>query len=145
MKYQTTGLEDLFHAMRELPGALQRRALRPGLLAAAGVVRNSASNNVPKSATAGYATGLLAKSIVVRSLKTRQGTLRVAVAIAPKRVSKQGVRVGLYGSVLEFGKSNQIPRPWLRPALRTNVDKVYTIIRDVTAKNLPAAIEESQR
>lgn len=160
MKFTTLGIDDLFHAMNELPNGMRNAALRPALIQGAQVVRKKAAENVEQVATAGHATGLLSRSIVVRTLKTKNKTLRVAVAVNPKAVSRntnyrgEPAKVGMYASVLEFGRvaggganggnrNSQPPRPWLKPALKANSNQVYSIVRQVAAQNLDQAIAES--
>lgn len=160
MKFNTSGIDDLFHAMGELPNGMRNAALRPALIQGAQLVREKAAQNVVSVANAGHATGLLAKSVVVRSLRTKNKTLRIAVAVNPKAVSRYTTyrgapaRVGMYASVLEFGRveggganggnrNSQPPRPWLKPALKANANQVYSVVRQVAAQNLNKAIAES--
>lgn len=162
LKVTVKGFEDLLYAMAELPNGMRNAAMRPALVQGALLVRKKAAENVANVANGGQSTGLLARSVVVRSLKTKNQTLRVAVAVNPKAVSRhttyrgEAAKVGMYASVLEFGRveggganggnrNSQPPRPWLKPALKANSVQVYNIVRKVASQNMPKAIAESLR
>lgn len=118
------GIQQLSKVFSNLPRSMQTKAYRRSLVAGAVVVRESAKRNV-KSIVSSEATGELAKNLRVYPLKKRQGLYRVAVRVRKKAVNKKKrdgsgnpVRIGLYGSVLEYGKKGQAPRSWLRKAIR---------------------------
>lgn len=136
-------MDSTLRAMANLPRGLRNKALRPALRKGAQVVQAAAIRNVKQVADKGYSKGVLSRSVVIRTLRTRNSTLRVAVTISPNKVSKAGVRVGLYGSVLEHGKKNQRPQPWLRPAAAQNERKAYETMRFEAARNLEKAIKEA--
>lgn len=138
-----TGVSATLLALGALPNAVRNKVARPALREGAKVVKKQASLNV-KSQVSDEATGLLAKSFVVKSLKMRNKNIRVAVAISNK-ISIKGVRAGLYGSVFELGKEDQEPRPSLRPALRETQGETNAAIVRVAKLRLPAAIEAAKR
>lgn len=133
-----------------LPRATRNKTLRPALRAGAKVIRDQAVQNI-KSVTKGDGTKIGQRSVTVYQLKQVQGRLRVAVAVTRKKVNKykivngKPVRVGLYLSVLEYGKHNQPPTGWLRGAARGKESAAFNQIAAVAAKNLPAAIQEAQK
>lgn len=145
IEYTEQGFDKVLKAMDKMPRSMRNKALRPALRKGAQVVRARAAANVKQVATQGYATGLLSRSIVVRQMRTRNGVLRVAVTIAPQKVSRKGVRVGLYGSVLEHGKSDQRPAPWLRPAAKQSQGQAYSVIKAEASRNLVISIEDAKR
>lgn len=111
------GIEQLNRVFSGLPRAMQNKAYYQALFAAGGLVRDAASENV-RSITSSEATGYLAKNLRVYRLRkrTRTGFFRIGVMVRRKAVNsrkKDGegnpVRVGLYGSVLEYGKKGQPP------------------------------------
>ena len=136
---------DVMYAMQNLPRAMQTKALRPALRAGGELVRKAAIANVKRVAIKGRSTGKLARSIIARNARKKSGQLRVVVAVAAGRVYPSGTRVGLVGSVLEFGKKGQAPAPWLRPALRSTANSVYNVVLSVSRQNLSKAIEDARR
>lgn len=143
--FEVSGDENIKAALKDLPRSVRNKAIRPALRDAAKIVQARAVQNVV-SVVAGSpeTTGLLARSVVIRSIKDQNRDLRVAVAIG-RAVSRKGVRVGLYGSVLEFGKNNQPPRPWLRPAIRESESAVIAKVLTGARKRLDAAVEDAKR
>lgn len=147
MKLETRmqGVEELNKVFSNLPRSMQNKAYYRALLAGAGVVRDSAQKNV-QSVVSNEATGALAKNLRVYRLKKRRGLYRVAVrvrkgAVNAKKRDGQGnpVRIGLYGSVLEYGKKGQAPRSWIRKAIREErTAAVYRIASDMQKRMLEA-------
>lgn len=152
-RFKVSGDDNVALTMSRLPRAMQNKALRPALREGGNVVKAAAVGNVQRAANAGYSTGRLARSIVVRQLKMKNHSLRVAVAIARGKKYPTGARVGLVGSVLEFGRikghggnrNTQAPRPWLRPAAASSASKVYNVILDYGRRNLAAAVAEASK
>jgi len=140
------GVDVLLSAFKNLPVAAQKTILRPGLRKGAAIIKKQASDNV-KGIVSEEATGTLAKSIVVRSLKARRkDEIRIVVAIASGAVNpKNKQRVGLYGSVLEFGKEGQPPRPWLRPAQRQRAQDAINAVAETGTQKLSEMVEEAKR
>jgi HK97 gp10 family phage protein len=140
-----TGAAEIEKALGNLTRVMTNRALRPALREGAKIVKDKAGSNVEKLANKGYATGLLAKSYVVRSLKMKNKMLRMAVAIKPNIKSLKDVRVGLYGSVFELGKEGQAPQPALRVAQAETKSQVKSTVIAESAKRLKAAVAEARK
>lgn len=143
-------MEKLFKTFSKLPASIQKKALKRALSKGAGVVKKAAIANV-KSIVSSEATGTLAKSIQIASMKKYNGRLRYAVRIKPKAVNqlkkdKDGkpVRVGLYGAVLEYGKENQPPRSWLRKAARENTNQALQAISSEARSRMEDAIKDAK-
>lgn len=151
MRHNIQGLSKLERTFRNLPRTSQNKVFRPALRAGGNVVRNAASVNVLSVADKGYATGLLARSIRVYALRQVRGMLRVGIMVrrglvnTSKIVNGLPVRVGLYASVLEFGKKNQPPRSWMRKAIREQKDAVLTAVVVEVRKRLPSAVNGAKK
>ena len=141
------GVEGILKALENLPVATQKKILRPGLRKGANIIKKQASENV-KSVVSDEATGFLSRNIVVRSLRARnKGDVRIAVAIRPGEVGnpRTGTRVGLYGSVLEYGKEGQPPRPWLRPAQRDKAQEAINALVATGQQKFNDMVNEAKR
>lgn len=142
---RVSGVNGVIDAFRALPSATRRKVLIPALRSGAQIIRSQAVDNV-KSVVSDEATGLLSRSVVIRNLKPkRRGDIRIAVTIAPKKVDAKGRRVGIYGSVLEYGKEGQTPRPWLRPAASQKAAEAIQQITDYGRQRLEQAVMEARR
>lgn len=141
---EVTGVNEVVAALGKLPESTRRIALRGALREAAKAIKKQAEINIA-GVVSSEATGLLARSIVIRSAKTSRGNIRVAVAIAGKKLSKRGTRVGLYGSVLEFGKKNQPPRAFLRPAIAQKGQEAINIMGQEFARKFDQAVMEARK
>lgn len=144
-----SGIKELARVFGELPRAMQRKSYYKALMASAGVVRDAAVDNL-KSMPMDDATGTLEKNIRVYRLKKLRSFYRVAVrvrkgAVNTKKKDGSGnpVRVGLYGSVLEYGKKNQPPRSWIRKAIREEraeaIQRMASKMRETMAEAIIAA------
>ena len=145
------GINELNESLKILPIKMRRNLYYKALAKGSTAIKLIAERNV-KAVTSSEASGYLAKNIRVYRLKKKRGWYRSGVMIRRKAVNKrkrdgkgQPVRVGLYGSVLEFGKSNQIPRPWLRTAKETGELTARSEITRYIKSNLPKLINESRR
>lgn len=133
-----------------LPRSTRTKALTPALVAGAEVVRRAAIDNI-KAIAKDEVTGTLARSIVVRRYKQSKGRLRVGVQIRKnarhptKRDRNGAVRVALYGAVLEYGKANQKPRPWIRKAKTEKEFQAISVVRNEAYRRLDAAVEDAKR
>lgn len=153
---EITGVNEVVAALGRLPEATRRVALKGALEKAAELIKRQAEINIA-GVTSSEATGLLARSIVVKSIRTGKGNIRVAVAIAGKKKSKRksrivngkkqsrGTRVGLYGSVLEFGKKNQPPRPFLRPAIAQKAQLAINIMGQEFSRKFDEAVMDARK
>lgn len=149
-KVNIQGVEDLDKVFLNLPRAMQTKAYYQSLFSGAGLVRDKARENV-KSVVSSEATGALAKNLRVNRLKKRRGLYRVAVrvrkgAVNTKKKDKSGnpVRIGLYGSVLEYGKKGQAPRSWLRKAIREESVQAISKITTEMSKRMFMALNAAK-
>lgn len=140
---ETRGFDKLLKTFSNLPRSMRRKALRPALRKGANIVKKAASENV-QAVTSDEATGLLSRSLETRSAKPFRGSLRMLVRIKANVFSEKGTRVGLYGSVLEYGKENQPPRSWMRKAARENTSEVLEAVRAEVQTRIPEVIKDAQ-
>lgn len=149
LKTRITGLKEIDRVFLNMPKSTRRKALRPAGREGAKVMKNMATANII-SVTSGESTGLLQRSLRVYSLRQYRGMLRYAVMVKrglvnqKKMVRGVPVRVGLYASVLEYGKKNQPPRSWARKAAREGVTPVFLVVRKTFARNIEAAVRDAK-
>lgn len=153
MKLETRiqGIEDIAKVFNELPRSMQRRAYYRALMSGAGVVRDAAVRNL-KAMPMNESTGSLAKNIRVYRKKRRRGLYGVAVRVrrgALNRRKKDGdgnpVRIGLYGSVLEYGKKNQPPRSWIRKAIREERSQAIDKLSSGMRKHMLESLDDAKK
>jgi HK97 gp10 family phage protein len=151
MRTQIRGIAELEKTFRNIPKGTRRRAIMPSLRAGGAVIRGLAESNLKAAATEGYSTGYAAKQVRVYTLRKYRGSYRVAVQIRRKAVNTrkivngEPVRVGLYVAVLEYGKSGQPPKSWIRKAIREGKNKATEAVARQFRINLPKAIAEAKR
>lgn len=149
VKADIKGAEEIKKMLGVLPRSMERKVLRKSLKSGADVIKKKASENVKAIAQEG--TGTLAKNIGSYSLKKYRGSLRYGVMVKRKSVNKYKiikgapVRVGLYASVLEYGKANQPPRSWLRKALREGKGEAFEQIKKSVREGLGQAIKDAKQ
>lgn len=79
-------------------------------------LRNAIENNFDKIPLSDRSTGALKKSLTtVKATVEKSGTVKGEVGFTGK--DEKGVRNGLKAGVLEYGKSDQPARPFVRPAV----------------------------
>lgn len=145
------GIRQLEKMFNQLPKTLARKAYMKSLRKGGALVKRQAENNLRSVADSGYSTGQGEKNIRVYNLRKFKGSYRVGVQIKRgavnnlKIIKGQPVRMGLYLSVLEYGKENQPPRPWLRKALDQMERESIRVIAEEMNKNMSAAIEEARK
>lgn len=133
----------------KLPRTTRNKALRPALRAGATVIKDQAVLNL-KRVVRNRSTGIGARSITVYNLRQSQGRLRVAVAVKRGAVNKykivngKPVRVGLYLSVLDYGKHDQPPTGWMRGAARQKESAALNAIASEAAKRLDSALQAAK-
>lgn len=156
MDYQATITGDklLDSVFLNLPRSTQTRAYGPVLRAGAEPVKQAAHENL--KAVSEPFTGLATRKNTLRVYRLRKfrGSFRVAVQVrrgltnAAKR-DKEGnpVRVGMYLAVLEYGsqKLNRRPRPWIRKAIKENVQPALDEMRKAFAQKLPDIISDARK
>jgi HK97 gp10 family phage protein len=141
-----SGTKVTIDAMEALPRATRTKMIRPAMRAGAKIIQTQVQQNLATDlASSIRKTGLLQRSVVVRSLKMKRKAMRIAVTLAPKKINKHGVRVGLYGAVRELGKEGQMPRPNFRPAVQQTNSQVQATVEGIARKNLDAAVAEAKR
>lgn len=146
---KVTGLTEVEKVFFNLPTATAKKAYVPALKAGGRVIRKRASNNV-KSIVSNAATGTLSRGLAVYKLKNLNGNFRVGVKVRKGLVNKlkivkgEPVRVGLYGSVLEYGKQGQPPRSWLRKAAREGKDEAMQAVAAEMSKRMPEVIKDAK-
>lgn len=144
-RVKVDGLDKLQKTLAAMPKATRNKALRPAMRGGMAIVRDAASQNVQAVADKGYATGLLARSLRVYSLRIYRGALRVAVMVKRGLTTPDGTRVGLYAAVLEYGKQGQAPRSWIRKAAREKSADVVWKVRGEVSKRLADVVNEAKR
>lgn len=111
------GMDDLTLKLKSFPGNVQKKALVSGLRKAAWVIARDARRRAPKL------TGKLRRNILVRKLKRDKKNVTVQVFVRQKG-DKDGPKNAFYWTYIEFGKSNQAAKPFLRPAFEANKTSV---------------------
>jgi HK97 gp10 family phage protein len=150
-RVELTGQKKFQETLKSLPRSMRTKVYYRSLLAGGGVVRDAASDNV-KRIVSDEASGVLAANIRVYRMKKKRGWYRVAIrvrkgAVNSRKKDGQGnpVRVGLYGSVLEYGKENQPPRSWIRKAIRDEKVSAQIRVASEVRKLLPQALEDAKK
>lgn len=148
-----TGLEDLLGVFQNLPRSSQRKAYYPSLRAGGEVVKSAATRNL-KSVSEPF-TGLATKlnSLRVYNLKKYRGSFRVAVQarrglVNPAKRNRDGepARLGMYLAVMEYGsqKLNRIPRPWIRPAIKSERLQAVEEVRKTFASKIDDILKDAR-
>lgn len=146
MKIDTLKLDKTFLA---LPRSTRNKALRPALREGAKVVQKAAIANV-NAITEDDSSGMLARSIVVRTYKMSKGRLRAGVqirkgALNKRKKDKNGlVRVATYGAVLEYGKKGQPPRSWIRKAAREKAQAAIEAVSQAARSRMSQALQDAK-
>lgn len=138
--------KDIRKALEKLPKNVSKRVVRRALYAGATVVRDAARAKVPVQ------TGALRASIVARasSPSTKASSLGgnelvASVGIARKkflRGKRKGKYPRRYAHIVEFGSRRMAARPFMRPALDTQID---SILGTIAAKMREGINEEAAR
>jgi len=109
--------------------------------AGARAVTPEVESNLKKAVTGEYATGELEKSIKVKKIKNKKGASRFITFTGTSRLQrakngriykrKKPARLNEIAAVLEYGKSDQPPRPFLRPAFINKDDDIAAAMERV--------------
>lgn len=113
------GLKELNDALEKLPDKLQKRAVSNAMAAGAREIRNEAKRLVPVE------EGTLKENIVVSKtvkIKGQRKSLKGSAVVGLRNEARY------YGHLIEFGKSNTAPQPFLRPAFDNANKKALQII-----------------
>lgn len=146
-----TGLEDVEKVLGNLPRVTARRIIMPALRDGAKPIKSQAEANVKSIATRGYATGTLERNIQMYNYRKYRGMYRVGVQVKRRSVNQkkivngEPVRIGLYASVLEYGKKNQPPQAWLRGAIRARGQEAVNAILNYFRNNLDKAVQDAKK
>lgn len=123
-----------------------RKALRAGIE----VTRKAAQANAEAiSARSGISTGVFAKSVAAYAMRNKGPYLRAGVMIRKNAVNKykiikgKAVRVGLYASVLEYGKANQAPQSWLRSAASSTASQAAGVVASSLEGHMSKVVREA--
>lgn len=142
--------KELDKVFNNLPRSLQRKAYMKALRAGGEVVRKAAADNL--GAVSGeYSTGYAAKQLRVYNMRKIRGAYRVGVQVrrgavnVKKLVNGEPVRVGLYVSVLEYGKEGQAPKSWIRKAIREQETAAINALTSEMSNGMLAAIEDAKK
>jgi HK97 gp10 family phage protein len=114
-----TGAKELSKLLKKLPVKVEKNFMRQAVRAGARVVVKDARKRVPKN------TGNLAKSLGVVSRRAKNITMSVKA-----RSGKKQKNDGFYGRFIEFGTRKMAARPFLRPALESNVSNIIKAMAD---------------
>lgn len=151
VKASVQGLKEVEDLMRRMPNVMRTKAGHRALAAGANVIKKAAVANLKAiTAESKVATGTLANGIRIYKMKKKRGMLRVGVMVQKGLVNKKKivkgkpVRVGLYASVLEYGKSNQPPRSWLRSAAKQGEGKIASEVEKTLAEQLTKIVEAAR-
>jgi Bacteriophage HK97-gp10, putative tail-component len=145
---QISGLTEVEKVFFNLPNSTAKKAYMPALKAGGKVVAKLARMKV-KAIVSNEATGTLAKNISVYSLKKYQGNFRVGVMIRRgsvntlKVVNGAPVRVGLYGSVLEYREGGRFS--WLRTSAREGTQSALAAILAEMTIRMDDAIKDAKK
>lgn len=156
---QISGLKELDKTLSNLTKTTRRRCHQKSLRSGASIVKDSATANIRKQFN--VHTGVLAKksTIAIYNGKKYRGNYRVIVGIKRRLLNTmvkarnkatgaiENIRVGLYAAVGEYGsaKLNRRPRPWIRPAVRENVQTAGDAIRKEFSNNLADAVRDARK
>lgn len=141
-----TGADKVLRALERLPNATRKKAIRPAMRKGAKPIQQQVIANIQSDLT-DISTHTLEKNIVIRAGKTSvPGWVRVVVAIAAKKLNpKNAQRLGLYGSVREFGKEGQPAKPAFRPAAAQKANESIIAIINGAKLGLDQAVQEAKR
>jgi len=145
---EITGVDKVVKALSKLGASTRKKSVSPSLRLAARPVRDQVIANI-KSGLTDISTHTLERNIVIRSgstRKSRPGTVRIVVVIKGKTLNpKNNQRVGLYGSVREYGKEGQPPKPAFRPAVSQKASEAINIFLTGAKLRLDEAVEDAKR
>lgn len=121
------GQREIIRRFSLLEDAAAKKALRKATLAGAKVIIKAAQEKVPKR------TWTLHDHIVAEAVKVEPD--HVEARVGPDKEA-------FYGMFLELGTSKMAARPFLRPALDENQDKVEQAIWDELDRAIRKAVTE---
>lgn len=125
------GDRQLAKAFDELPRKLQGKILRPAIRKGCKVVAETAKSLAPQD------EGEMAKSIKVRALKAKRGSINIGVL-----TQSSDFKGDFHSAFVELGyhkgETYVPPQPFLRPALQQNEQRVITEVAQAVRAKLPS-------
>lgn len=118
---------DVRRALEDLPKRVTNNVVRRAIYAGAVLVRDDARRRVPVD------TGALRNAIVAQANAKKPGEVTASIGVARKQFTR-GKRAGKqprrYAHLVEFGTPKKGARPFLRPAVDTNVDAILDAVAE---------------
>ena len=139
------GMKELNRAIQRLPEELQKRAYRSVITTGARVIARHARKNISTERT-----GLLKKSIGVKSIVFKGANSGALAIIGPKR-SVQGEYKGKrvipanYSHLVEYGTSHSAAKPFIRPAIDSSKSEVMTKMAAGLNRFMTRAVASARR
>lgn len=150
IQVKEAGIKEVKRLFSNLPKSSAKKAYKKSLRAGGTVIRKLAANKV-KSIVSNEATHTLERGLAVYNLKPRNGNFRVAVQVkrglvnTKKIVNGEPVRVGLYASVLEYGKKGQPAKSWLRSAAREGTSAALAAVELAFYSVLQQTVDDARK
>ncbi len=150
IEVKEAGIKEVKKMFSNLPKSTAKKSYKKGLKAGGTVIRKLAAAKV-RSIVSNEATHTLERGLAVYSLKKINGNFRVAVQVrrglvnTKKLVNGEPVRVGLYASVLEYGKKGQPAKSWLRSAAREGAPAALEAVELVFYSTLQQAVDDAKQ
>src|SRR5687767_4676023 len=129
---ESAGFNRLMDKLHRLDAVASQRVLASAAKKALVPVLEDAQARAPKQ------TGLLAKGLTIRGGKATGGASVAAAGITPTGPHRS------FWHLAEFGTSKQPARPYLRPAMRANVQKSIDIFREELRRAIERALKRQE-
>ncbi len=125
-----TQLAELEKRLVDIADKVAKKALRTAARRAMNEVRKEARDNAPED------TGLLDENFALMT-KAKNGEVTAKVGI--KGGAKKNDTTPFYFRFVELGTKNMQARPFMRPALENNAEKILSSVADELTKALDKA------
>ena len=138
LQVQLSGVKEVTKALAQFHPTLQKKLQRRATRRAAKPVQDTAKSLAP------IRTGTLRKNILIRAIKRKRGSRIIGAKVVTATRERLGIDEDdkfYYPAIMEYGAaSRNIPaRPYLRPAMDANRDKVRAIYKVELKINISAA------
>lgn len=148
LDFNISGAEELDRVLFALPERMQKNVLSTAVRGGAAVLSKAAKANI--QADGSVRTGLLHRSIGVRVKRySRSGVIYAAVGARRSVVgtTEDGRRIvpANYAHLVEFGTRHSKAKPFLRPALDHNKNRVFNGMAAATRKGMAREIAKLRR
>lgn len=133
------GFEEIEKLLKKLPDKPAEKALRAGVRSGGNIIKKAAQQRVPID------SGTLEKSIFVKTQTKnfrQTGVMQVAIATQSGRTARHDA---YYAHMVEFGTSKMGARPFMRPALEENTQKVINKAGQIILKRIEKEAEKLAR